>query len=121
MITPAAWSNQASGAGADGLSDGFRLAGEAGLAARMPSEQEKPVARKAVGPCDDREWFEWGCSWGLSFSRLAGTVRTAVWMKIDLLDALRKYGTAGGPKRPVLVEKQLYFQGFERFSNVRVG
>ena len=59
--------------------------------------------------------------WGLSFSRLAGTVRTAVWMKIDLLDALRKYGTAGGPKRPVIVEKQLYFQGFERFSNVPVG
>ena len=59
--------------------------------------------------------------WGLSFSRLAGTVRTAVWMKIDLLDALRKYGTAGGPKRPVIVEKQLCFQGFERFSNVPVG
>ena len=59
--------------------------------------------------------------WGLSFSRLAGTVRSAVWMKIDLLDALRKYGTAGGPKRPVIVEKQLCFQGFERFSNVPVG
>jgi len=60
-------------------------------------------------------------TWGLSFSRLAGTVRSAVWMKIDLLETLRIYGTAGGPKRPVIVEKQLYFQGFERFSNVPVG
>jgi hypothetical protein len=59
--------------------------------------------------------------WGLSFSRFAGTVRSAVWMRIDLLGALRFYGTAGGPSRPVLVEKQLYFQGFERFSNVPVG
>ena len=59
--------------------------------------------------------------WGLSFSRLAGTIRSAVWMKNDLLDTLRKYGTAGGPQRPVIVEEQLYFQGFERFSNVPVG
>ena len=59
--------------------------------------------------------------WGLSFSRLAGTVRAAVWMKISLLDVLRKYGTAGGPSRPVIVENQIYFQGFERFSNVPVG
>ncbi len=57
----------------------------------------------------------------LSFSRLAGTVKSAVWMKVVLLDALRLYGTAGGPKRPVIVEKQLYFQGFERFSNVPMG
>ena len=59
--------------------------------------------------------------WGLSFSRLAGVVRAAGWMKIDLLDVLRKYGTAGGPKRPVIVEKQLYFQGFEPFSSRPVG
>jgi len=59
--------------------------------------------------------------WGLSFSRLAGTVRSAVWMKIDLLDALRKYGTAGGPCRPVTVAEHLCFKGFERFSNVPVG
>jgi hypothetical protein len=59
--------------------------------------------------------------WGLSFSRLVGTVRSAVRMKIDLLETLRLHGTAGGPKRPVIVEKQLCFQGFERFSNVPVG
>ena len=59
--------------------------------------------------------------WGLSFSRLAGVVRSAVWMKIDLLDALRKDGTAGGPKRPVISGKQLYFQGFEPFASRPVG
>ena len=59
--------------------------------------------------------------WGLSFSRFAGTVRSAVWMRIDLLEALRFYGTAGGPSRPVTVAEHLCFKGFERFSNVPVG
>ena len=59
--------------------------------------------------------------WGLSFSRFAGTVRSAVWMRIDLLGALRFYGTAGGPSRPVTVAEHLFFKGFERFSNVPVG
>jgi len=59
--------------------------------------------------------------WMLSFSRLVGTVKAAVWMKIDLLAALRLYGTAGGPKRPVIVDKQHYFQGFERFSSAPMG
>ena len=64
MIAPAAWSNQASGTTVRRLSGGFMLAGWAGLAARMPPEQADRVAPKAVTPCDDREWFEWGCSWG---------------------------------------------------------
>ena len=59
--------------------------------------------------------------WGLSFSRFAGTVRSAVWMRIDLLEALRFYGTAGCPSRPVTVAEHLFFKGFERFSNVPVG
>jgi hypothetical protein len=59
--------------------------------------------------------------WGLSFSRLAGTVKSAVWMKIHLVETLRFYGTAGGPKRPVILGKQLYFQGFEPYSNAPVG
>lgn len=53
--------------------------------------------------------------------RLAGTVGAAIWIKVDILDALRIYGTAGGPKRPVIVEEQLYIQGFERFSSLPVG
>lgn len=59
--------------------------------------------------------------WTLSFSRLVGTVKAAVWMKIDLLAALRLYGTAGGPKRPVTVETQAYFLGFDRFTSRPVG
>ena len=53
--------------------------------------------------------YEHLSKWTLSFSRLAGLVKSAVWMKVELLDALQTYGTAGGPKRPVIVEKQLYF------------
>ncbi|HRV46046.1 MAG: IS4 family transposase [Kiritimatiellae bacterium] len=59
--------------------------------------------------------------WTLSFSRLVGTVRAAIWMKIDLLGALRLYGTAGGPPRRVIVEKQLCFQGFKHFAAHPVG
>ena len=59
--------------------------------------------------------------WALSFSRLAGIVRSAVWMKTDLPQTLRFYGTAGGPNRPVIAADHLYFKGFERFSNVPVG
>lgn len=59
--------------------------------------------------------------WGLSFSRLVGTVRSALWMKIDLIETLRIYGTAGGPRRPVIVDKQLYFQGFEPYSHTPMG
>lgn len=59
--------------------------------------------------------------WGLSFSRLVGTVRSALWMKISLLDILRFYGTAGCPSRPVLVDNQMYFKGFSRFSNEPMG
>ena len=59
--------------------------------------------------------------WGLSFSRLAGTIRSAIWMKVDLAVTLRIYGTAGGPKRPVVVEKQLYFRGCEPYSSRPVG
>ncbi len=59
--------------------------------------------------------------WGLSFSRLVGTVRSALWMKVALLDVLRFYGIAGCPSRPVLVENQMYFKGFSRFSNEPMG
>jgi hypothetical protein len=59
--------------------------------------------------------------WGLSFSRLAGTVRSAIWMKVDLFETLSLYGTAGNPKRPVIHAEQLYFQGFAPFVNQPMG
>lgn len=59
--------------------------------------------------------------WRLGFSRLAETIRPAIWMKIDLAETLRIYGTANSPKRPEAVEKQLYFRGFEPYSSISVG
>lgn len=59
--------------------------------------------------------------WKLSFSRLAGTVRSAVWMKIDLLGFLRRYGTAGAPKPMTIVEIQPFFKGFEQPYRMSMG
>ena len=59
--------------------------------------------------------------WGLSFSRCVGIVRTALWVKTDLLVLLRCYGTAGGPHRPVIYEKQPCLPGFEAFSSLPMG
>jgi hypothetical protein len=59
--------------------------------------------------------------WGHSFSRCVGIVRTALWVKIDLGELLRCYGTAGGPYRPILVAKELFLPGFEAFSSSPVG
>lgn len=51
--------------------------------------------------------------WRHSFSRLAGLVRSAVWMKINLLQTLSHYGTASPPRRPAATAKQMFLQGFE--------
>jgi len=59
--------------------------------------------------------------WGRSFSRCVGIVRTALWVKTDLGELLRCYGTAGGPHRPVLSAKEPFLPGFEAFSSSLVG
>jgi hypothetical protein len=59
--------------------------------------------------------------WGHSFSRCVGIVRTALWVKTDLGEILRCYGTAGGPHRPVLSAKEPFLPGFEAFSSSLVG
>ena len=51
--------------------------------------------------------------WRLSFSRLYGIVKSAIWMRVDLFETFSIYGTADPPRRPVLLPKQLYFKGFE--------
>lgn len=51
--------------------------------------------------------------WKLSFSRLYGVVKSAVWMRLDLFGTLRIYGTADPPRRPVAFSKHLYLKGFE--------
>ena len=51
--------------------------------------------------------------WKLSFSRLYGVVKSAVWMRVDMFGTLDIYGTAAPPRRPVVFSKQLYLKGFE--------
>ncbi len=57
--------------------------------------------------------------WGLSFSRLAGVARAAVWVKRDLMAILKTYGTAPRPKPGEFREKtpplQVFFD-FWRFD-----
>ena len=59
--------------------------------------------------------------WGRSFSRCAGLVRSALWVKTDLGELLRCYGTEGGPHRPVLSAKEPFLPGFEAFSSSLMG
>lgn len=50
--------------------------------------------------------------WGHSFTRLFTIARAALWRKIDLLELLRRYGTAGGDFRHLAQPEQAYFAGF---------
>jgi len=59
--------------------------------------------------------------WGRSFSRCVGIVRSALWVKTDLGELLRCYGTADAPHRPVLSAKEPFLPGFEAFSSCLVG
>ena len=59
--------------------------------------------------------------WGHSFSRCVGIVRSALWVKIDLVELLTCYGTAHGPHRPVLYAEEPLLPGFEAFSSSLMG
>jgi len=59
--------------------------------------------------------------WGRSFSRCAGIVRSALWVKTDLGELLACYGTPPGPHRPVLCAKQPFLPGFAAYSSSLVG
>lgn len=51
-------------------------------------------------------------SWGHSFTRLFAIVRSMIWRKIDLLELLRSYGTAGGHFRFLGQPEQAFLPGF---------
>ena len=53
--------------------------------------------------------------WTLSFSRLAGVVRAAVWVKRELVGILKTYGTAHRPKQGETVTKPPPLQAFFDF------
>jgi len=50
-------------------------------------------------------------TWGLSFSRLAGVVRCALWVRRNIDELLRIYGMAGCPPSDGAQGKHLYLQG----------
>ena len=59
--------------------------------------------------------------WRHSFSRCAGIVRAALWVKAELLEILRCYGTADAPHRPVPCSEHPFLPGFEAFSSQPMG
>jgi hypothetical protein len=50
--------------------------------------------------------------WAHSFTRLFTVLRAALWEKLDLLNLLACYGTAGGSFRHLAQPEQAYFAGF---------
>jgi hypothetical protein len=44
--------------------------------------------------------------------RIFTTVRCVLWRKIDILDLLKRYGTAGGSFRMLATPQTAYFPGF---------
>ncbi len=50
--------------------------------------------------------------WNHSLSRLFTVLRAALWKKLDLLELLNSYGTAGGSFRMLAVPHQAYLPGF---------
>ena len=59
--------------------------------------------------------------WGLSFSRLAGVVRGTLWIRRNLVETLRLYGTAGPVETPAARPKRLYFQAVLEFGSGAMG
>jgi hypothetical protein len=51
-------------------------------------------------------------SWAHSFTRMFTVVRVVLWRKIDLLELLRSYRTAGGSFRFLACAEQAYLPGF---------
>ena len=51
-------------------------------------------------------------NWQRSFTRLWALCRSGLWRKLDLLELLRAYGTAGPPLRFVARPEQAYFAGY---------
>jgi hypothetical protein len=50
--------------------------------------------------------------WAHSFTRLFTLLRAVLWSKLDLMDLLNCYGTAGGSFRNLAQPEQAYFAGF---------
>ena len=51
--------------------------------------------------------------WNHSFTRIFTVIRAVLWSKLDLMELLRRYGTAGGSFRALASPEQVYLPGFE--------
>jgi hypothetical protein len=60
-------------------------------------------------------------AWELSFSRLAGIVKAAVWVKRDLVNILKTYGTAHGRKPNEIPPKPQLLQQYFAFWQLNYG
>jgi hypothetical protein len=54
----------------------------------------------------------WCSRWSESFARLVTLVRAALWTRHNLVDLLRRYGTAEGPPKSFVRELQSWLPGF---------
>jgi hypothetical protein len=52
--------------------------------------------------------------WVHSFTRLFALVRAALWLRVDLREMLKRYGTAAGAYRAMATPEQGYFPAFAR-------
>ena len=56
-------------------------------------------------------YLAWVSCWGHSFVWLFALVRSLVWEKRDILELLRRYGTANGSFRNLATPEQAYLPG----------
>jgi len=56
-------------------------------------------------------YLAWVSRWGHSFVRLFALVRSVLWEKRDILELLRRYGTANGSFRNLATPEQAYLPG----------
>jgi hypothetical protein len=57
----------------------------------------------------------WAANWSSSFIRLWASVRSALWLKIDLVSLLRSYGTADGSFRILGAPESAYLPGWKEW------
>lgn len=57
-------------------------------------------------------YLAWVNQWSHSFVRLFALVRSQLWQTLDLMETLKRYGTAGGSYRNLARPEQGYFPGF---------
>jgi hypothetical protein len=57
-------------------------------------------------------YVAWVSQWTHTFVRLYAFVRSQIWQTLDLLELLKRYGTAKGSYRNLARPEQGYFPGF---------